>query len=505
MAHVSAEQIGQRAFDLGLVSESQLRDVWASFGSRSVDVDQFLQMLLRREILTNYQVERLMKGDKGGFFYDKYKVLYFVGSGTFARVFRAVNIDTGEVRALKVLRNRFSDQPNQYSRFVREGRVGCSLRHPGIVRVDEVVSHGRMHYMVMEFIEGRNLREFVKVRGKLHPLEATRLMLDITDGLRCAFEHGVTHRDLKMSNVLVSSRGQAKLVDFGLAALDEMLTEDELEKLPNVRTIDYAALERVTGVRKDDTRSDVYFLGCIYYNMLTGIPPLVETRDRIQRLSRQRLIEVVPILKFDPSIPHSVALIVTKAMSLDPSRRYQSPAAMLADLEIAARRLQEMQAELDRPSLDDTQVESGDSSPSMAGALIGYTLLVVESDSQMQDIFRKGFKKAGYKVLLTSDPEHALRRLVADPSSVNCVVFNAQQLGQPALQAFDELTRNDKTAHLPAVLLLDEAQKSMRAHIEQEAPHQIVLNMPLTMRQLRERIGRLLLSAPDTKKPHAEK
>jgi serine/threonine protein kinase len=504
MVHFSAEQIGQRAFDLGLVTERQLNDVWASFGSRNIDVDPFLQTLLRREILTNYQVERLLKGDKSGFFYDKYKILYFVGSGTFARVFRAVHHETEEVRALKVLRKKFSDTPDQYMRFVREGRVGCALRHPGIVRVDDVVSHGHTHYMVMEFIEGRNLREFVKVRGKLHPLEATRLMLDITDGLRYAFDHGVTHRDLKMSNVLVSSRGQAKLVDFGLAALDELLTEDDLEKLPNVRTIDYAALERVTGVRKDDTRSDIYFLGCIYYHMLTGTPPLIETRDRLHRLSRQRLIEVVPILKLDATLPHFVAVIVNKAMTLDPGRRYQTPSTMLGDLEIAARRLQEMQAEQDRPALDDTQVESGDSSPSLAGPLIGYTLLIVESDSQMQDIFRKGFKKAGYKVLLTSDPNRALSRLEEDPSVADCVIFNAQQLGQAALRAFDDLKQNPKTAPLPAVLLLDELQKPWTKQAEHSA-HRIVLHMPLTMRQLRERVGQLLLSLQDAKKPRAGK
>jgi eukaryotic-like serine/threonine-protein kinase len=504
MAHLNAEQIGQHAFDLGLVTERQLNDVWASFRSRNVDVDTFLQALLRGEYLTNYQVERLLKGDRTGFFYDKYKVLYFVGSGTFARVFRAVHNETGEIRALKVLRKKYSDLPDQYMRFVREGRVGCELRHPGIVRVDEVVSHGRTHYMVMEFIEGRNLREFVKVRGKLHPLEATRLMLDITDGLRYAYQHGVTHRDLKMSNVLVSSRGQAKLVDFGLAALDELLTDDDFDKMPNVRTIDYAALERATGVRKDDTRSDVYFLGCIFYNMLTGVPPLIETRDRIQRLSRQRLLEVVPILKFDPAMPHCVASIVTKAMTLEPSRRYQAPIAMLADLEIAARRLQEMQDELERPTLDDTQVEGGDSSPSRTGFLIGYTLLVVESDSQLQDAFRRGLKKAGYKVLLTSDPDRALSRLEEDPSTADCVVLNAQLIGQPALKTFNDLAHNPKTASIAAMLLLDESQKAWKAHAKQ-APHRVILDMPLTMRQLREHLGRLLLSLREAKESRAGK
>ena len=114
-------------------------------------------------------------------------------------------------------------------------------------------------------------------------------------GLDYAFQRGISHRDLKSSNVLVSSLGQAKLVDFGLAGTDPDLSDAELAKIENPRTIDYAALERATGVRKDDNRSDIFFIGCIYYHMLTGKPAMEETRDRIARLSRNRLEAIVPI------------------------------------------------------------------------------------------------------------------------------------------------------------------------------------------------------------------
>ena len=163
-------------------------------------------------------------------------------------------------------------------------------------------------------------------------------MIGITDGLRYAFARGLIHRDLKMSNILVSSRAEAKIVDFGLASMEETVKDDSLA---NARTIDYAALERATGVRKDDARSDIYFLGCIYYHMLTGQPPLVETRDPVQRLSKQRFLDVVPIQKADLSLSACVVNVVNKAMTLDPEYRYQSPAVMLADLRATQKRLAE--------------------------------------------------------------------------------------------------------------------------------------------------------------------
>jgi len=508
MVQRNAEQMGQFAVDLGLLTQGQLEEVLASYGGRDAHensdkeelLERFLQTLVRRGMLTNYQMEllkkseeQLKKGGKSGFFFDRYKVLYLVGTGTFSRVYRAVHCDTGEVRALKVLRKRFSERPDQYNQFVREGKFGCSLRHANIVRIDEVVSHGRNHFFVMEFIEGRNLRDFVKIRKKLHPHEATRLMLDITEGLRYAFDKGLTHRDLKMSNVLISSHGQAKLVDFGLASLDETLSEDELDRLPNPRSIDYAALERTTGVRKDDTRSDIYFLGCIYYNMLTGLPPLPETRDRIQRLSRQRFQDVVPIRKADPSIPHCVAMVVNKAMMLDPRRRYQNPLLMLNDLEITYKRLTDMaQVTNEASSPDDTQVEGGDSSPSLLNSpLLNRTVLIVESDGQRQDNFRKSFKKAGARVLLTSDPGRALSRLNQDPKIVDCLIIDAEFIDQPALELFNELADSNDNASLPTVLLLSEEQKKFAAHAK-TSDHRRVVFMPVTTKQFNELLKELI-------------
>jgi len=501
MGKPSAEELAQRAFDLGLLTERQLQEVWASLGTRDVEKDDFLKLLVRREMLTNYQVERLVKGERTGFFFGDYRVLYLVGSGTFARVYRAAHRETGQVVAVKVLRKRFSDNSTQFGQFVREGRLGCSLRHANIVPIYEVYSRGKTHFLIMEFVEGRNLREFVKVRKRIEPIEATRLMIDIVQGMRYAFENGLTHRDLKMNNVLVSSRGQAKLVDFGLAALDDAITDELLVDFPNSRTIDYAALERITGVRKDDTRSDIYFLGCIYYHMLTGKPPLREVRDRVLRLSRSRFLDVKPIRKAEPTISDSVALVVNKSIMLDPRRRYQSPGSMLADLEIAARRLaensrsgqgQQGSGNVQGPNLQSPghKLPGGGSVASPVGPQP--SVMIVESNSQMQHIFREGLKRAGYRVLLTIDPGRAHDRFRQEvPAVADCVVLNAQEIGHSALETFNRFAEDTKTTYIPAVLLLDENQRKWKQEAR-TSEHRVVLPMPITMKQLRSTLAKLV-------------
>ncbi len=335
----NAEELLQLALDVELLNDRQVQEIWATVGTRMAPVDDVRKLLLRGELLTNYQIERLSKGDRHGYFYGPYKVLYGVGSGSFARVFRAVHRESGEIVALKVLRSRHSDKPEQAAQFIREGKLGMLLRHPNVVPIYEVVSQGTLHFLVMEFVEGWNLRDLVKIRKKFDPLQATRLMIDIVKGLGYALENGLTHRDLKLNNVLVTKTWQAKVVDFGLATIQEEAAAEAGNDVQNVRTVEYAALEQATGVRKDDKRSDIYFAGAIFYHMLTGESPLLETRDRSQRMNKQRFLEVIPIHDRDPELSHWVCTVVNKAMMMEPVRRYQSPAAMLADLAIVERQL----------------------------------------------------------------------------------------------------------------------------------------------------------------------
>ncbi|MCA9231014.1 MAG: protein kinase [Planctomycetales bacterium] len=477
---LTAEKLAQRALDVNIVSESELQSAWSELGTRNVDCEQLKQVLVRHGLVTNYQLERLERGIRSGFFYGKYKVQYAVGAGTFARVYRAAHCETNELVAVKVLRKRFSSDPEQADMFRREGELGASLQHPNIVAIHEVYSKAGLHYIVMDFVEGHNLRDFFKVRGKFEPLEAARIVTGMMAGLSYAFQQGVTHRDLKMSNVIVSSDGEAKLVDFGLAGLGGANADDTSETA-NPRTIDYAGLERATNVRKDDTRSDIFFSGCIFYQLLCGQPAISETRDRAQRLNKSRYQDIKSIAAVDPGLPLPLVRVVNKALEFDPERRYQTPAEMMADLKLAMKRVKDQRAHTADAPVDTGPLEGHDASGEPR------KLMIVESVTKMQDVFRELFKKRGYRVLVTSDPERLFQRFYENNKTADVLLLSTGHIGAPAVEAFNRLGEEASTKNIPVVLLLAEQHEKLREQAV-EGKHRSVLQMPVKSRELRKAI-----------------
>lgn len=506
MIELTAERLAKRAFDVELLDEQQLRAIWTEIGTSTISFKEFQQFLLRRGLLTSYQIDRLLRGEYTGFFFGEYKVLYPIGSGAFAKAFRAEHKETGQAVAIKALRQRFAADPEVTGQFVREGAVGVMLRHPNIVPIYEVSSKGDTPYLVMEFLEGRSLRQFLKLRHKLAPAEAVRLMADICAGLSYAAERGISHRDLRTANVMITSRGEAKLLDFGLAAIAHHAELDRVDEGPNARTIDYVGLERVTGVRKNDPRSDIFFAGVILYEMLAGRPPMVETTDRIQRLSTVRFTEVVPLAEIDPTLPPWLTGVVDKAMQLAVERRYQRPSEMLADLLVAAHRL----ADGDTPLLSPSAVTTAAVGPNRLNGRAGElarkvassfeqsesaarckAVMVVEPHPRMQEVFRQAFADSGYQVLLYTDAGRAAQTLQDDPRAADMVIFYASAIGRPAVDAFNRLADDPNTADVPAVLLLGKHQDDWHADARR-APHRVALAAPLRIRKLRELVARLL-------------
>ncbi|MGL4514249.1 MAG: serine/threonine-protein kinase [Lacipirellulaceae bacterium] len=473
----TAEELAQSALDVGVLTEAQLRAAWGEAGSTTVSADDFAQALLRKGLVTTYQLERLQRGDRDGYAYGDYVALYCVGAGTFARVFRAANKQTGKIYAVKVLRARKAADPKMVDFFRREGELGKSLQHQNIVAVHEVVSRPGLHYLVMDFIEGRNLRDWYRVRGKFEWQEATSILAGVLAGLHFAFQQGITHRDLKMSNVLVASDGVAKVVDFGLAALDSVAT-DEVAGV--TRTVEYAALEKATGVRRDDPRSDVFFAGCILHQLLTGFASLPEGRDRAQKFGRDTFKNIRPVLDLAPKTPLAIAMVIGKSLELDPERRYQSPGDMLTDLKLAIRRAEgAASASEGKAALQSQEGQGPDGQPRK--------LMIVESDTKRQDVLRELFKQQGYRVLVASDADRALERFIGDPNAAEGVLFCAATIGADAVHAFNKFGGDIGTRDKAAVLLLEQPQAPWAASAKPGA-RRAVVTMPVKQRDLRDAV-----------------
>ena len=256
------------------------------------------------------------------------------------------------------------------------------------------------------------------------------------------------------------------------------------------RTVEYAALEKATGVRKDDTRSDVYFAGYMLHQMLTGVASLPEGRNRAQRFTREVFKEIRPVIELAPQTPMAIAMVLSRALELDPEKRYQNPGEMLTELKLACRRAKGAESQSTEKRDSGSQEGVGpDGKP--------WRILVVESDMKRQDVLRELFKRNGYRVLVATDGQRALARFISDPAAADVVVFCGATLGADAVRAFNQFGEEKATADKPAVLLLEEAQGEWVASAK-TGEHRGVIVMPVKLRRLREAVLSALRAAAPT-------
>src|SRR5579872_3436735 len=235
---MTLEELQKLLVRLRLVEPEQLEGFRSRLPPGDDRVGDLLRALESRHLLTPYQVSKLQKGESDALVLGNFKLLYRNASGSFARVFRAASLTDGRMVGLKVLRQRWAVNPRIVRLFRREADLGKKLIHEKIVPIYDVSSQGDSHYFTMEFVEGGNLRDFLNIRKKLSPIEATRCLIDMAEGLEYALKMGVTHRDLKLTNVLMSTRGVTKLVDFGLAGDQVVNSEaggDSLQRASSMR------------------------------------------------------------------------------------------------------------------------------------------------------------------------------------------------------------------------------------------------------------------------------
>ena len=361
MTEIDTQTFLEQAALIGLISRMQGQE--AQIEAADGSVDAVARVLLRRDILTAWQVEKLKKGELSGFHFGGCKVLFHIAEGTFARVYRGRRMEGNQSVAIKVLRNRFIADAGAVARFNQEAESGLRLIHPNIVRIYEYGERDKKYYMIMEFVEGSNLRDFLRIRGKLTPSEALPLMLGLASGLKYSLDQGVTHRDLKATNILIASNGTAKLVDFGLATIDD---ERKAAVAHGQRTVDYSALERTCGSPKGDKRSDIFFLGCVFYQMLTGQLPLpeVETDDPLKKMLKRGINSIKPLSEQRHAPDPELTQIIERMMKVDLKQRYPSMDQVVADLDEYLERLAARASGYEPPPKSKPKADDGEEADS---------------------------------------------------------------------------------------------------------------------------------------------
>ncbi len=257
----------------------------------------------------------------------RYLVESLIASGGMARVYRGRDSVLGRTVAIKVLAPPLDSDPEFVARFRREARAAAGLNHPGVVAVFDTGSDGDVHYIVMEHVEGHTLAEIIRRDAPIPPERAAEIGMAVCDALSAAHEEGLVHRDVKPANVMVTPSGAIKVMDFGIAraATDTLTRTGRM-----LGTAAYLSPEQARG-RPADARSDLYSLGCVLYEMLTGKPPF-GGESPVAVASRHVSEDPEPPTGLNPEIPAALESVVLKALAKDPAARYQSARAMGGNL-----------------------------------------------------------------------------------------------------------------------------------------------------------------------------
>src|SRR5262245_2969263 len=343
-----------------LLSLDVCKEMYARWNQEAKDqagnLSAFAKWVVANRYLTDYQAALLARGHADGFFLGSYKVLDRLGKGRMAGVYRAQH-ETGPIVAIKVLPPSKAKDPSLLARFQREARLALKLKHTNVVRTFQVGegqqsgTSTKLHYLVMEYIEGETLDDVLGRRRQFFPGEAVRLIYQALLGLQHLHEHSLVHRDLKPANLMLAYgaapappdstlSATVKILDMGLARTlsDEAAPERPDEPMLTsegivLGTPDYMAPEQAKDARSADIRSDIYSLGCVLYHLLGGHPPFPDT-NIISQMIRHATEQPRPLKELNPAVPDGLQQIMNWMLAKDPAQRYPTPDRAAAALKV---------------------------------------------------------------------------------------------------------------------------------------------------------------------------
>ncbi len=257
---------------------------------------------------------------------DRYEILEKIGSGGMSDVYKAKCHKLNRLVAVKVLKQEYSADKNFVSKFWAEAQSAAGLAHSNIVNIYDVGNEQSIYYIVMELVEGITLKKYIEKKEKLEVRESIGIAMQVCQGIEAAHEQKIIHRDIKPQNIMISKDGKVKVTDFGIAraATTQTISSNAMG------SVHYISPEQARGGYCDE-RSDIYSMGIVMYEMLTGCVPF-EGESTVQVALMHIQTEMVPPTMHEPTIPVSLEKIILKCTQKKPEARYASVAALIADL-----------------------------------------------------------------------------------------------------------------------------------------------------------------------------
>jgi eukaryotic-like serine/threonine-protein kinase len=328
-APITADEFVDLVRKSGVVDTKRLTTYLVEFrgtGTIPAEPPKLAGLMVRDGILTIFQAEQILQGKWRRFTIGRYNVLERLGSGRMASIYLCNYPGMSRRVAVKVLPTSRAEDSSSLERFYREARVLAALRHPNIVRAYDLDQDDKLHFLIMEYVDGSSLQEIVEKAGPLDVSRAAHYIRQAALGLQHIHEIGVVHRDIKPDDILVDRGGIVKIIDMGLARFDQEGIKVSAGRYDDyvLGTPDYIAPEQALDPHGVDIRADIYSLGATFYFCLTGRPPFGEGTSAQKLIWHQtRRPESIRQLRLE--VPMRLATLIEQMMAKDPAQRPQTP------------------------------------------------------------------------------------------------------------------------------------------------------------------------------------
>jgi len=342
---ISLEEFAQHYTQLKLMSAEELAAFQEALPPerRPRDVTGLARELVRADKLTKYQAAAIYQGKTKGLVFGEYTVLDKIGGGEMGKVYKAIHRHMERLVAIKALSAKALAKPDAIKRFHQEAKVAAKLTHNNIVITFDAGERGGVHYLVMEYVDGKDLASIVKKEGPFSEQQSVDYIIQAARGLEYAHSRGVVHRDVKPGNLLLDSEGTIKVLDMGLARIEEPDVPPDAtpaERLTQqgqiLGTVDYMSPEQAMDTRSADQRSDIYSLGCTLYRILAG-KPVFEGSTPMAKLMAHVSSPPPSLGSSRPGVSPALDAVFQKMVAKKPEQRYQAMAEAIAALQAYSR------------------------------------------------------------------------------------------------------------------------------------------------------------------------